>query len=212
MAAELFAKVFGKDGEFEIGEEDVVVAGESPHHNRLQRYRVFKRGIRTLGDLYAISEQFGDKECVVYERLTFAEVLRQAGALAHFLRTVCKVAAGDRVAIAMRNLPEWIIAFVAITHMGAVATPLNSWWGARELQYCIDNAAPTVMIVDGAKWKLLHSCKLVGVRAIVVARPDAMSLSHNDMSVMISLFSDVVSSPAHAAPLGNSHLLPDQVS
>ncbi|MCM3659355.1 AMP-binding protein, partial [Agromyces mediolanus] len=42
---------------------------------------------------------------------------------------------GDRVAIAMRNLPEWIVAFFATTVLGAIAVPLNAWWTGEELVY-----------------------------------------------------------------------------
>ena len=36
----------------------------------------------------------------------------------------------------MRNYPEWIAAFTAITSIGAVAVPLNAWWEPDELRFC----------------------------------------------------------------------------
>ncbi len=41
------------------------------------------------------------------------------------------VGPGDRVAIGMRNYPEWVIAFAAITSIGAVSVSLNAWWTDR---------------------------------------------------------------------------------
>ena len=45
------------------------------------------------------------------------------------------VAKGDRVAIAMRNYPEWSVAFFAATMVGAVAAPLNAFWNGSELAF-----------------------------------------------------------------------------
>ena len=42
---------------------------------------------------------------------------------------------GDRVTIAMRNFPEWSIAFWGATAAGAVVVPLNAWWTGPELAY-----------------------------------------------------------------------------
>ena len=51
--------------------------------------------------------------------------------LAGTCSTTLGVAKGDRVAIAMRNFPEWSIAFWAATAAGGVAVPLNAWWTGR---------------------------------------------------------------------------------
>ena len=42
---------------------------------------------------------------------------------------------GDRVAICMRNFPEWIIAFQSITSIGTIAVAMNSLWQAEEIDY-----------------------------------------------------------------------------
>ena len=55
---------------------------------------------------------------------------------------------GDRVAIAMRNYPEWITSFVGILAAGAVAVPLNGWWTGEELVYGLEDSGATVMIAD----------------------------------------------------------------
>ena len=38
---------------------------------------------------------------------------------------------GDRVAIASRNLPQWVIAFWGAVVTGAVVVPINAWWTPR---------------------------------------------------------------------------------
>ena len=55
---------------------------------------------------------------------------------------------GDRVAIAMRNYPEWIAAFVAITSVGAVAVPLNAWWVTDEIVFALDDSGAKVVFAD----------------------------------------------------------------
>ena len=55
---------------------------------------------------------------------------------------------GDRVAIAMRNYPEWMVAFLAIISVGAVAVPLNSWGAGEELQKSIEDARCTLLFCD----------------------------------------------------------------
>ena len=68
------------------------------------------------------------------ERLTFDEHYRRCAAFAHALAERYGVGKGDRVAIAMRNFPEWSVAFWAAAALGAIVVPLNAWWtgdGAR---------------------------------------------------------------------------------
>src|SRR6185503_8641033 len=62
------------------------------------------------------------------ERLTFAELDTQATKLAHVLAGGWGVRKGDRVAIAMRNCPAWIVAYMAALKAGGVATLINGWW------------------------------------------------------------------------------------
>ena len=69
-------------------------------------------------------------------------------ALAALLVDRYGVAPGDRVAIGMRNYPEWVIAFAAITSIGAVSVSLNAWWTADELDYALEDCGATVLIAD----------------------------------------------------------------
>jgi acyl-CoA synthetase (AMP-forming)/AMP-acid ligase II len=59
---------------------------------------------------------------------------------------------GDRVAIAMRNAPEWCISFMAITAAGAVAVPMNSWWQGEELVYGLQDSGASLVILDGTRY------------------------------------------------------------
>ncbi|OYU16161.1 MAG: AMP-dependent synthetase [Alphaproteobacteria bacterium PA4] len=90
------------------------------------------------------------KEFLVYgdERLTFGEVHARGLKFAAMLQHRHGIAKGDRVAIAMRNYPEWIIAFVGVLHLGAIAIPMNAWWTAEELDYGLKDSGARLAIAD----------------------------------------------------------------
>ena len=55
---------------------------------------------------------------------------------------------GDKVAFSMRNYPEWMFTYIAVTSIGAIAVPLNSWWKGDELEYGLDNSESKLFIAD----------------------------------------------------------------
>ncbi len=83
--------------------------------------KVFVNAPPTLREMFAAA--VSDATFLVYgeERLTFAQVARDAAALASVLVTRFGVGKGDRVAFSMRNFPEWVISYQAATSIGAVA-------------------------------------------------------------------------------------------
>ena len=86
------------------------------------------------------------------ERLTFAELDRISECVAHGL-AARGIGKGDRVGIAMRNCPSWIVAYMAILKAGAVATLLNGWWEAHEMQHALDLTNPKLLIADAPRAK-----------------------------------------------------------
>ncbi|HET9689678.1 MAG TPA: class I adenylate-forming enzyme family protein [Acidimicrobiales bacterium] len=137
--------------------------------------RSWRHAPRTLGEIVAASARFGDRDWLVYEgeRTTFAEhadaVARLAGALVERYR----LRRGERVAIAMRNLPEWSIAFWGITAAGGVAVALNAWWTADELAFGLADSGAAVLLADDERADRLADrlADLPDLRAAVVARP-----------------------------------------
>ena len=95
----------------------------------------------TLPGLFRVfCELYGDsREALVAgdERLTFADLDRHSDAVAKALagRGIAK---GDRVGIAMRNCPSWVIAYMGVVKAGAVAALINGWWQKHELQHALD--------------------------------------------------------------------------
>ncbi|MBV7255561.1 acyl--CoA ligase [Pacificimonas sp. WHA3] len=101
----------------------------------------------------------GDKEFTVYEgeRKTFADIFAEAKHLAAALQHEFGIAKGDRVAIAMRNFPEWISAFVGGLYLGAIVVPLNAWWTPEELAYGLSHSGTRLVIADEARLKRIRA-------------------------------------------------------
>jgi long-chain acyl-CoA synthetase len=112
--------------------------------------RVFRHAPASLRQIWDASVAHGDATYLVYgeERLTFAEAHARVRALAHRLRTEHDVRQGDRIAIATRNYPEWVIAFWAAVGTGAVAVPLNAWWTGPELAYGLADSGAVALVAD----------------------------------------------------------------
>jgi long-chain acyl-CoA synthetase len=138
-------------------------------------YRLFVNAPKTLPDLFAGARGSG-KTFLVYEdeEWTFAEVMREVDALGHALVHDLGVRPGDRVGIAMRNLPEWIVAFAAILSIGAISVSLNAWWTEEEIDYAVGDAGLSVLIADPERMVRAHpSCEQRGV-PIIATRTDAL--------------------------------------
>src|SRR5262249_47105242 len=163
---EAIAQITGPGGPFEIVEAEI----------RGEPLRVFQNTLPSLRALWDLARARGDQAFLVYEDETWswAETMRHADALAAALVQRFGVAPGDRVAIAMRNYPEWIIAFAAITSVGAVAVSLNAWWTADELDFGLRDSGSRVMIADAERVeRAAATAAALGIRAIAVRTGDA---------------------------------------
>lgn len=116
----------------------------------------------------------GEREFVVWEdqRLTFAEFFAQVDRLATQLRTRFGVRKGDRVAIAMRNQPAWLVSFVAAVASGAIVVPLNSWGQREELLHGLEDSGSRVLLCDAARLALVEGdLEPLDLQAIAVGAP-----------------------------------------
>ncbi len=135
--------------------------------------RIFDNAPDSMRDLFVGTAAHGEADYLVFrdERLTYAEVHRQVRALAAWLADN-DVGQGDRVAISMRNYPEWIIAYWAVVSMGAVVVGLNAWWTPAEMAYGLDDSAPKVLVIDGERWERLASLDDRPEMPVLVTRCD----------------------------------------
>ncbi|WP_375001427.1 class I adenylate-forming enzyme family protein [Aeromicrobium sp. CTD01-1L150] len=133
---------------------------------------LFTHAPATLREIYNDAQAHGDATFLVHgsERHTFTDVIAAADAFAAALVSRYGVTKGDRVAIAMRNCPEWVVAFLGITSVGAICVSLNSWWTPDELAYAIEDAGPSVLVADEARADLLQDTLHTRGVPLVVAR------------------------------------------
>ena len=123
-----------------------------------QELSVFAHVPTNLGELYTLGLEFGDKTFLVYqqERFSFAESLDLALRMARVLKEKYEIQLGDRVAICARNSPEWCMAYMAITLIGAIAVPMNSWWKSPELKYGLSDSDTKLIFLDPARLDLVQ--------------------------------------------------------
>jgi long-chain acyl-CoA synthetase len=144
---EALAEVTGPGQVFEVVEDTVDD----------RTFRVFKHAPANLGQMFAGARE-DESDFLVYEdeRWTFDRTMRNADALAHALVHTYGINKGDRVGIAMRNLPEWIVSFAAILSIGAVSVSLNAWWTESELDYAIEDSGIALLIADPERIERAH--------------------------------------------------------
>lgn len=135
--------------------------------------RVWKNAPATLRDVLQFSRMYKDRTFLVYEndRATFESFFRAAVAMAYELQAR-GVKKGDRVALIMRNLPEWPVAFYGAVILGAVATPLNAWWTGPELEYGLVDSGAKVAIVDAERLERIaeHLVNCPALERVYVSR------------------------------------------
>jgi long-chain acyl-CoA synthetase len=177
--------------------EDVVVRGVP--------MQTWKHAPPTLREVFTYArETWGPREFVVSddERITYEAFARAALALAADL-IAHGVRKGDRVAIAMRNLPEWPVAFFASALAGAVVTPLNAWWTGPELAYGLTDSGARVLIADperlGRLAPQLESCPALE-RVYVTRLPTGSDARLVRLEDLIGAPADWASLPAGALP------------
>jgi long-chain acyl-CoA synthetase len=131
--------------------------------------RVFANAPRSLRELYGAAA--GGRTFLVHddERLTFAETAAQAARLARGLVDDLGVRAGDRIAISMRNFPEWMIAFQAATSIGAIAVAMNSMWQTDEMVYGLTDSGAKVLFADDERMTRLAAADLAPEGLTVIA-------------------------------------------
>ncbi len=115
--------------------------------------RVWKNAPPTLRAIAQAARAHGDALCTIYEdeRVSYESWYRAMAALAHHLRE-CGVGRGDRVALAMRNLPEWPVAFFAIASIGAICEPVNAWWTSEEMAFGLSDSGARALVCDAERW------------------------------------------------------------
>ena len=112
------------------------------------------------------------------ERLTFSDLHAHATGLAQALVGGFGIGKGDRVAIAMRNAPSWIVAYMAVLKAGGIATLINGWWQEGELRHALQLTEPKLVIADVPRAKRIDGTSLsLPTVTLAVEKPLAEALA-----------------------------------
>ena len=152
----------GPGGEFEIVEQEILG----------NRIRTYKNAPPSVRDVWLATREFSDRDYLVYhdEVLTYGETHTQTASVARWLFEQ-GVQPGDRIAIAMRNYPEWMIIYWACCSVGITVVGMNAWWTAEEMEYALADSQPKVLFLDQERLarvrerpSMASAMTLVGVR------------------------------------------------
>ncbi len=145
---------------------DVEVRGE--------RLRAFRHAPPSVREIWLSTLQFADRDYLVYqdERLTYGQAHAKVNAIAAWL-TEQGVRPGDRIAIAMRNYPEWMLIYWACACLGVAAVGMNAWWVTEELAYAVKDSAPKVIFADSERLpRILERPEIAQDALLVAVRTD----------------------------------------
>ncbi len=140
---EAWDELLAPDSGFAITEQEV----------RGIKMKVFNQAPPNMRVLWELATLHGDKTYIVYEdeRYSYAEIDAQVRALAHHLRDEHGIGSGDRVAVAMRNYPEWLVSYWAVLSVGAAVVGMNAWWTGPEMEFGLTDSQPKVLIADAER-------------------------------------------------------------
>ncbi|RTL06125.1 MAG: long-chain fatty acid--CoA ligase [Acidimicrobiia bacterium] len=141
---------------------------------------LFRNAPNSLRDIVvAASARSDDVTFLVYEdeRWGFERFGREVAALGTALVEQYGIGRGDRVAIAMRNYPEWVVSFAAAVSVGAISVSFNAWWTAEEMDFALSDCGASVLIADAERIERSRAtCERLGVPTLAVRAPDAAAL------------------------------------
>jgi long-chain acyl-CoA synthetase len=160
---EVWDELIAPGADFEIAE--VAVRG-----NNLKTYATAPASLR---EVWLASRAFAERDYLVYadERISYAQAHQKVASVANWLQDQ-GIQPGDRVAIAMRNYPEWLLAYWASISVGAAVVGVNAWWVGPELVYGLNDSRPKVLICDEERLQRIdeHRDEIPGDMAIVGVR------------------------------------------
>src|SRR3954462_10363698 len=168
--------------------------------------RVFRNAPPSLRAILELTREYADRDAVVFEdeRVTYGELLAVAGGLGTRFGERYGLEPGDRVAVAMRNYPEWPLVFWAAIAAGLIVVPLNAWWTAGEMCYALEDADARLLIADGERIDVVGgSLEGLPLRGGIAVRHDG-DLPHGG-----ERWEDVREPPDLNAPLPAGEVAPD---
>ena len=182
-AAEAIAHITSTEPMFSVGEADI----------RGVRLKVFDNAPPHLRAILQLSgAEHADKDFLVYEgkRTSFSGFEAEVSRLANVLIAEYGIKPGDKVAICMRNYPEYMTAMMAIVSVGGVVVFLNSWWTSEELVYGFEDSGARLVFADGPRvGAMAPFAERMGL-AIILVRGEAIANTRAYADLMANASSD----------------------
>ena len=154
-------------------------------------YRNFATLPANLGQYFLVMQQHAHKEFAVYlgERYTYAQGYQHSCEFGAALVQRYGIAKGDRVAILSRNNPQWMMAFIAITSVGAVAVPMNAWWTTEELDYGFADSGARVVVADRTRVeRLIPIANKHGLRIIAIDDCSGLDVEYTPFAELLHAY------------------------
>lgn len=170
----------GPGGAFEIIETEIFG----------NKIRDFKNRPNSVRDIWLSTAQFADRPYLIYEqeRISYGEAHQQVNSVAGWLFEQ-GLRPGDRVAIAMRNYPEWMLIYWACTSIGVAVVGMNAWWTEPEMAFGINDAQPKMIFADADRLaRIIDNADIKSRPRLVGIRTEA---PHPDMID----WADIISEP-----------------
>ena len=147
--------------------------------------RYYAKAPANLVEALSVARQHGDREFLIYEneRRSFNELMDEADAIAATLQAR-GVIPGERVALAMRNYPEWMAIFIGVVSVGAVIVPVNSWGKPADIAYTVEDCGARLAFCDQQRYDgVAELFRDKGIDAIIARPADAEDINGLDAFV-----------------------------
>ncbi|WP_417459023.1 class I adenylate-forming enzyme family protein [Kordiimonas sp.] len=188
---EAWANLTATGGPFEI--ETIDVRGVS--------LKSYKNAPANLRDIWKSSKKYSDNEYLIYqdERITYLDAHLMCERVSGWL-CAQGVEPGDRVAIAMRNYPEWMLIFWSCMNIGATVVGMNAWWSAAEAKHAVANTKPKVIFADKERMVQFTNAPLPNeTKSLVIVRekpaPKSSVISWSEVISHDPTFPEVIIDP-----------------
>ena len=138
-------------------------------------YKAFNKVPADLKELLEYGRKVREwEEFIVYEKekISYLDFCNQVSKLSSFLQKEVGIKKGDKVAIAMRNYPEYLIILMAVASIGGIVVFVNAWWTTEEMEYGFDDSTAKVCFADKERLATIKpfakkkSIKLYSVRCL----------------------------------------------
>ena len=138
-------------------------------------YQAFNKVPADLKELLEYGKKVREwEEFIVYEKekISYLDFCNQVSKLSSFLQKEVGIKKGHKVAIAMRNYPEYLIILMAVASIGGIVVFVNAWWTTEEMEYGFDDSTAKVCFADKERLATIKpfakkkSIKLYSVRCL----------------------------------------------